>query len=156
MFKDIQLTATNDDQYFVFEDILYQIMLCFSRDTEINHLIQTEFTNSSKAKQYEGPPSGVVPFHGICMYGKDLLLCFWLKFKQCSHPSGTLLLPVWQPCGSILYLPLLLHPILPSTHNGQHPPTRYREFVSAVWEAATNTWATVVVSFEGIADSTVS
>lgn len=45
-------------------------MLCFSRDTEINQLIQTEFTNSSKVKQYEGPPSGVVPFHGICMYGE--------------------------------------------------------------------------------------
>lgn len=75
VFKDIQLTATNDDQYFVFEDILYQIMLCFSRDTEINLLIQTEFTNSSKAKQYEGPPSGVVPFHGICMYGKEKDVC---------------------------------------------------------------------------------
>lgn len=25
VFKDIQLTATNDDQYFVFEDILYQV-----------------------------------------------------------------------------------------------------------------------------------
>lgn len=27
VFKDIQLTATNDDQYFVFEDILYQVNL---------------------------------------------------------------------------------------------------------------------------------
>lgn len=27
VFKDVQLTATNDDQYFVFEDILYQV--CF-------------------------------------------------------------------------------------------------------------------------------
>lgn len=26
VFKDVQLTATNDDQYFVFEDILYQVM----------------------------------------------------------------------------------------------------------------------------------
>lgn len=25
VFKDIQLTATNDDQYFVFEDILYEV-----------------------------------------------------------------------------------------------------------------------------------
>lgn len=25
VFKDVQLTATNDDQYFVFEDILYQV-----------------------------------------------------------------------------------------------------------------------------------
>lgn len=27
IFKDVQLTATNDDQYFVFEDVLYQVML---------------------------------------------------------------------------------------------------------------------------------
>lgn len=27
VFKDIQLTATNDDQYFVFEDILYQVQV---------------------------------------------------------------------------------------------------------------------------------
>ncbi|XP_050077496.1 TBC1 domain family member 19 [Anopheles maculipalpis] len=67
VFKDVQLTATNDDRYFVFEDVLYQIMLCFSRDTEISQLIQVEFTNSAKAKQYEGPPCGFVPFHGICM-----------------------------------------------------------------------------------------
>lgn len=70
VFKDVQLTATNDDQYFVFEDILYQIMLCFSRDIEINQMIQSDFVNSAKSKQYEGPPSGIVPFHGICMFGK--------------------------------------------------------------------------------------
>ncbi|XP_053695784.1 TBC1 domain family member 19 [Sabethes cyaneus] len=67
VFKDVQLTATNDDRYFVFEDILYQIMLCFSRDAEISQMIQTEFTSSAKLKQYEGPACGFVPFHGICM-----------------------------------------------------------------------------------------
>lgn len=67
VFKDVQLTATNDDRYFVFEDVLYQIMLCFSRDDEISQMIQTEFTNSAKLKQYEGPACGFVPFHGICM-----------------------------------------------------------------------------------------
>ena len=35
IIKDVQLTASNDDQYFVFEDLIYQIMLCFSRDTEV-------------------------------------------------------------------------------------------------------------------------
>lgn len=25
IFKDVQLTASNDDQYFVFEDLLYQV-----------------------------------------------------------------------------------------------------------------------------------
>lgn len=67
IFKDVQLTASNDDQYFVFEDVLYQVMLCFSRDTEINDLIQFE-VYPVKGKTYEGPPSGVVPFHGICMF----------------------------------------------------------------------------------------
>ncbi|XP_055591767.1 TBC1 domain family member 19-like isoform X2 [Uranotaenia lowii] len=67
VFKDVQLTATNDDRYFVFEDVLYQIMLCFSRDTEISQMIQSEFSNSAKLKQYEGPACGFVPFHGICM-----------------------------------------------------------------------------------------
>lgn len=43
-------------------------MLCFSRDIEINHAIQSDFANISKSKQYEGPPS-IVPFHGICMFG---------------------------------------------------------------------------------------
>ncbi|XP_037926548.1 TBC1 domain family member 19 isoform X2 [Hermetia illucens] len=67
VFKDIQLTASNDDQYFVFEDVLYQVMLCFSRDSEISEMVQGE-PGTSKMKQYEGPPSGVVPFHGICMF----------------------------------------------------------------------------------------
>lgn len=48
---------------------LFQIMLCFSRDTEITQWIQIDFANLSKSKQYEGPPSGIVPFHGICMFG---------------------------------------------------------------------------------------
>lgn len=70
VFKDVQLTATNDDQYFVFEDVLYQVMLCFSRDTEISKMLHSEFANNCKMKQYEGPPSGIVPYHGICMFGK--------------------------------------------------------------------------------------
>lgn len=74
VFKDVQLTATNDDQYFVFEDVLYQIMLCFTRDTEINSVLNPfDPINAPapKAIQYDGPPSGVVPFHGICMFGKS-------------------------------------------------------------------------------------
>ena len=35
IIKDVQLTAANDDQYFIFEDQIYQAMLCFSRDTEV-------------------------------------------------------------------------------------------------------------------------
>lgn len=121
IFKDVQLTATNDDQYFVFEDVLYQVMLCFSRDPEINDCVQSSCDNqvnavtptsttlppttvtsavapastpgssnsaNSKTKQqqqqmqqpvpvqYEGPPSGVVPFHGICMFAAPFSYLF--------------------------------------------------------------------------------
>ncbi|XP_022220895.1 TBC1 domain family member 19 [Drosophila obscura] len=67
VFKDIQLTASNDDQYFVFEDVLYQVLLCFSRDTDIGNCVDYE-AFPVKGRTYEGPPSGVVPFHGICMF----------------------------------------------------------------------------------------
>ncbi|XP_015682504.1 TBC1 domain family member 19, partial [Protobothrops mucrosquamatus] len=35
IYKDVKLTASNDDYYFVFEDYLYQVLLCFSRDTSV-------------------------------------------------------------------------------------------------------------------------
>ncbi|CAB3382765.1 Hypothetical predicted protein [Cloeon dipterum] len=78
LIKDVQLTASNDDQYFVFEDVLYQIMLCFSRDTEVlkifNNSSSTPVTGLLKGKNpsFENsivfPPSGVIPFHGFSMY----------------------------------------------------------------------------------------
>lgn len=49
-------------------------MLCFSRDTEINQSVQSDLANIAKSKQYEGPPSGIVPFHGICMFGNFIIL----------------------------------------------------------------------------------
>lgn len=99
IFKDIQLTATNDDQYFVFEDVLYQVMLCFSRDLEINQQLHatevqkdettpavdacvggsakpTANTTATAARQYDGPPSSVVPFHGICMFAAPFCYVF--------------------------------------------------------------------------------
>lgn len=68
-------------------------MLCFSRDTEINQMIQLEFVNTLKSKQYEGPPSGIVPFHGICMFGKfcPIYQCIW-KF-DIFLPFSTLAAP---------------------------------------------------------------
>ncbi|XP_057364978.1 TBC1 domain family member 19-like [Daphnia carinata] len=32
IMKDIQLTASRDEHYFVYEDLIYQVSLCFSRD----------------------------------------------------------------------------------------------------------------------------
>jgi len=41
ILKDVQLTAANDDNYFVFEDVLLQVLLCFSRDTEVMKNLQS-------------------------------------------------------------------------------------------------------------------
>lgn len=78
LYKDVKLTATNDDQYFVFEDFLYQVLLPFSRDTcVLNHF---SLNSATPPKSYiRGklgveefsviyPPSGVIPFHGFAMY----------------------------------------------------------------------------------------
>ncbi|XP_074650337.1 TBC1 domain family member 19-like [Tubulanus polymorphus] len=84
IFKDVKLTASNDDQYFVFEDYIYQVLLPFSRDT---HVLE-HFANLSAtpAKSYirgklginefavNYPPNGVIPFHGFSMYVAPL--CF--------------------------------------------------------------------------------
>lgn len=76
--KDIKLTATNDDQYFIFEDFLYQILLPFSRDTTLlqclnqaggrplKSYIRGKLGNEDYAVAF--PPSGVIPFHGFSMY----------------------------------------------------------------------------------------
>ncbi|KAK7861826.1 hypothetical protein R5R35_000588 [Gryllus longicercus] len=78
IIKDVQLTASNDDQYFVFEDVLYQVMLCFSRDTEVlnvfnhsaanpvNAVLKNKLASSENTVVF--PPSGVIPFHGFTMY----------------------------------------------------------------------------------------
>ncbi|XP_013186975.1 TBC1 domain family member 19 [Amyelois transitella] len=78
IFKDVQLTASNDDQYFVFEDLLYQVMLCFSRDCEVMQHLRGSIGNplnvTIKGKQTSVdsitvfPPSGIIPFHGFTMY----------------------------------------------------------------------------------------
>ncbi|XP_068627989.1 TBC1 domain family member 19 [Battus philenor] len=78
IFKDVQLTASNDDQYFVFEDLLYQVMLCFSRDREVLKQLKGSVGNALtvtiKGKPTSPdsitvfPPSGIIPFHGFSMY----------------------------------------------------------------------------------------
>ncbi|GBN66970.1 TBC1 domain family member 19 [Araneus ventricosus] len=74
IFKDIHLTASNDDQYFVFEDLLYQILLVFSRDTSLISHFEISSANPPKAvvrgthMTVTYPPNGVIPFHGFSMY----------------------------------------------------------------------------------------
>ncbi|XP_022079609.1 TBC1 domain family member 19-like [Acanthaster planci] len=91
LYKDVKLTATNDDQYFVFEDLLYQVLLVFSRDTQV----LSHFSNSSAnpAKSYiRGmlgveeyaviyPPNGIIPFHGFSMYVAPLCFVYSDPYK---------------------------------------------------------------------------
>ncbi|KAM9501058.1 TBC1 domain family member 19 [Clarias gariepinus] len=84
IYKDVKLTASNDDYYFVFEDFLYQVLLCFSRDTAV--LEHFNYNSATPPKSYiQGktgaeefavvyPPNGVIPFHGFSMYVAPL--CF--------------------------------------------------------------------------------
>ncbi|XP_034019981.1 TBC1 domain family member 19 isoform X2 [Thalassophryne amazonica] len=84
IYKDVKLTASNDDYYFVFEDFLYQVLLCFSRDTTV--LDHFKYNSASPPTSYiQGkvgleefavvyPPNGVIPFHGFSMYVAPL--CF--------------------------------------------------------------------------------
>ncbi|ELW61424.1 TBC1 domain family member 19 [Tupaia chinensis] len=50
IYKDVKLTASNDDYYFVFEDYLYQVLLCFSRDTTV--LGHFAYNSASPPKSY--------------------------------------------------------------------------------------------------------
>ncbi|CAG5929178.1 unnamed protein product [Menidia menidia] len=80
IYKDVKLTASNDDYYFVFEDFLYQVLLCFSRDTAV--LEHFKYNSATPPKSYVHgkvgdeqcavvyPPNGVIPFHGFSMYGE--------------------------------------------------------------------------------------
>uniref|UniRef100_A0A673AHQ6 TBC1 domain family, member 19 n=1 Tax=Sphaeramia orbicularis TaxID=375764 RepID=A0A673AHQ6_9TELE len=69
IYKDVKLTASNDDYYFVFEDFLYQVLLCFSRDTAV--LDHFKYNSATPPKSYM---EGVIPFHGFSMYVAPL--CF--------------------------------------------------------------------------------
>ncbi|KAF6133233.1 TBC1 domain family member 19 [Phyllostomus discolor] len=116
IYKDVKLTASNDDYYFVFEDYLYQVLLCFSRDTSV--LGHFAYNSASPPKSYiRGklgieeyavfyPPNGVIPFHGFSMYVaplcflyhepsklyqifREMYVRFFFRLHSISsHPSG--------------------------------------------------------------------
>ncbi|XP_064367406.1 TBC1 domain family member 19 isoform X1 [Dromaius novaehollandiae] len=116
IYKDVKLTASNDDYYFVFEDYLYQVLLCFSRDTSV--LEHFTYSSATPPKSYiRGklgieeyavfyPPNGVIPFHGFSMYVaplcflyhepsklyqifREMYVRFFFRLHSISsHPSG--------------------------------------------------------------------
>uniref|UniRef100_A0A8C4R337 TBC1 domain family, member 19 n=1 Tax=Eptatretus burgeri TaxID=7764 RepID=A0A8C4R337_EPTBU len=96
IYKDVKLTASNDDYYFVFEDYLYQVLLCFSRDVSIGEYLcntsgvnqvtslQTGWLRShipngedrSEVGTAKYSANGVIPFHGFAMYAAPLCLLY--------------------------------------------------------------------------------
>lgn len=79
IIKDVQLTAANDDNYFVFEDFILQTLLCFSRDTAVLEKFRGSCSNPARAtirgktaSTLENtviyPPNGIIPFHGFAMF----------------------------------------------------------------------------------------
>jgi hypothetical protein len=75
----------NDEQFFVFEDFLYQVLLLFSRDTNVlkcfeNYQLHapkahlktkphlTHETDKSK-NLVNYPPNGFIPFDGFSLLG---------------------------------------------------------------------------------------
>ncbi|KAI2662389.1 TBC1 domain family member 19 [Labeo rohita] len=89
IYKDVKLTASNDDYYFVFEDYLYQVSKSGSEQSAVVY-----------------PPNGVIPFHGFSMYVAPLCFLYnepsklYSVFREMyiryffrlhsisSHPSG--------------------------------------------------------------------
>ncbi|KAK4887853.1 hypothetical protein RN001_004124 [Aquatica leii] len=118
IIKDIHLTASNDDQYFVFEDILHQVLLCFSRDPDVLRLLpykpgymQVVLKGKTEPETtLTFPPSGVIPFHGFTMYAapfcylfedsvelyftiRAFYLRYWFRLhKICGHNQGVVCL----------------------------------------------------------------
>lgn len=88
-------------------------MLCFSRDTEISQSVQSDISSASKSKGYEGPPSGIVPFHGICMFGNFAFinLIFSSHHFDCSF---SILLHLRFARAIVFHISSILHKILSS------------------------------------------
>ncbi|PNI75895.1 TBC1D19 isoform 5 [Pan troglodytes] len=137
IYKDVKLTASNDDYYFVFEDYLYQVLLCFSRDTSV--LSHFAFNSASPPKSYiRGklgleeyavfyPPNGVIPFHGFSMYVaplcflyhepsklyqifREMYVRFFFRLHSISsHPSGIVSLCLLFETLLQTYLPQLFY-----------------------------------------------
>ncbi|KTG02566.1 hypothetical protein cypCar_00010264 [Cyprinus carpio] len=101
IYKDVKLTASNDDYYFVFEDYLYQFYHKIIRSCR---MLNDSSGSEQCAMVY--PPNGVIPFHGFSMYVAPLCFLYnepstlYRVFREMyirylfrlhsvsSHPSG--------------------------------------------------------------------
>ncbi|KAG1667212.1 TBC1 domain family member 19 [Nymphon striatum] len=96
MQKEVKLTTGNSDHYFVFEDLIHQTMLIFSRDSNIWKSISRyscflpvyKTESNPKRNQQElqiYPPSGIIPCHGfsffvspICYMDQDPVIVYFI------------------------------------------------------------------------------
>ncbi|XP_063681044.1 TBC1 domain family member 19-like isoform X1 [Bolinopsis microptera] len=116
--QDVRLTAGNHEAYFVFEDLVVQILLCFSRDTQfLDHFKSTSaspphaYTRNNMGETDQTvvyPPNGIIPFHGfslfiapMCFIWSDPVILynvfkalytrfFFRLHSLSSHPQGIL------------------------------------------------------------------
>uniref|UniRef100_A0A4W3IWV1 TBC1 domain family, member 19 n=1 Tax=Callorhinchus milii TaxID=7868 RepID=A0A4W3IWV1_CALMI len=130
IYKDVKLTASNDDYYFVFEDYLYQVLLCFSRDTMV--LDHFSYSSASPPRSYIRGKKfiadiWVIPFHGFAMYVAPLCFLYhepsklYQVFREMyvryffrlhsisSHPSGIVSLCLLFETLVQTYLPQLFY-----------------------------------------------
>ncbi|RDD43585.1 TBC1 domain family member 19 [Trichoplax sp. H2] len=105
--KDIRLTSANDSHYFPFEDLFYQAMLAFTRDTAVLKHFNNSSATPSKAYQKgksESPenliiyPPNVAPIcylfedcESIYFVLRELYTRFFFRLHTLSsHPQGIL------------------------------------------------------------------
>eukprot|EP00069_Balaena_mysticetus_P015858 bmy_09508T0 len=126
IYKDVKLTASNDDYYFVFEDYLYQVLLCFSRDTSV--LGHFAYSSASPPKSYiRGKlgleeyavfyPPNVAPLcflyrepSKLYQIFREMYVRFFFRLHSISsHPSGIVSLCLLFETLLQTYLPQLFY-----------------------------------------------
>lgn len=103
LMQDVRMTSANDEYFFVFEDVLHQVVLALSRDVNIRDCNQQTTRLKSYIRGNLGnpqfmvtyPPSGVVPFYGFSLYvtpfcylfqsSVEVYLCFSEFYRKYLH-----------------------------------------------------------------------
>lgn len=158
IFKDVQLTATNDDQYFVFEDIIYQVSHHFFPESTTlkNNLII--LGDALLFSWHWNHGNGKNWFHQQFKSEAIWESTIWdntLPWRL--HVCCPILLFVWLTTIPLLYISRVLYSILPPIDYGQHTSSGHSLSVFALWEIVANSRAWIVDSLENWAQySTVS
>lgn len=131
-YKDVKGGPTNDDQLFVFEDLLYQTLLLFSRDTHILKCYEKYSVQLLKGTmkgmppndpnfQVTYPPNGFVPFESfsmlvapICYVYSDPILLYYM-FRKIFMTHFVKLFIISSDSQSIVGLCALFETLLQST-----------------------------------------